>query len=479
MKGFIFELKTVFKYITGIIIILGFLVFLAALYVGVDPNSSFSARLRTISGLNLILREREKPQPLQETAEKKGGRVIFRYIQSPSAKGSGRLVYDTELLLPDTDLYSAPSEEAKLDEKTTDVKRYQVIKRQNDWALIFYHGKRLWVSPKRKNLLYYNMTEEMRRIITGEGDYIDFPLWSWYDKMVDMKVQDILLQDDSFRKIDSSVGTFYCDGISCDSMDSVVTIIELLRKKYAEYFGGQIDLKPDVILPIIFLKTGKGSKAFLLGGDYTLGIIKVDNFSIYSDTSIAVLLHEYTHNLNRIVMRLGGTRTAPLWVNEGLCEYFSCITLGEYLSIPERDKKIDRKISDDGWMNVSKEGNISQGKSVISRQSFLEGKSQYSYRMYSNNEFISFEKLTNDAFWKKEGLSTDTMKLYSTAWAVISWFLDGNGGRNREGFINYLKALVDGKKNNISIFDYIEVKTARELDQKVKEEILSGKIGKY
>lgn len=129
-------------------------------------------------------------------------------------------------------------------------------------------------------------------------------------------------------------------------------------------------------------------------------------------------------------------------------------------------------------MNVSREGTVSKGRSVISRQSFLEGKSQYTNRMYSNNEFIPFEKLRNDASWKREGLSSDTMKLYSTAWAVISWFLDGNDGRNREGFIKYLNTLIVGKQKDISIFDYIEVKTAQELDQKVKEEVLSGKIVK-
>jgi len=461
-------------------IILGFLCFLAALYVGVDPNSGFSDRLRTIPALNLILKERETSSPAPASGQSHKGRIIYKYIQNPSGFGNTPVFLDTELLLPDTDLYSKPSEDAKLDEKTDDVKRYQVLERKNGWALILVQGKRRWVSPKRRNLLYYKMTEEMRRIISGEGDYIDFPLSSWYDKMVGSKVNDILSENKDFHKLETAIGTFYCDDGCINSVDSAFSIIELLRRRYSDFFGARIELKPDVIMPNIFLKSGKGGKAFLLGGNYSLGILNVDNFAINSDASIAIFLHEYTHHMNRVVLRLGSSVPAPAWVNEGLCDYFSAKIIDEFLQEPGNEAKMNRIISDTNDAEIIPDVGIRRVRSIIAQKPFLKSRSKYAHSMFENGNYIRFAKLSDDEYWKKQGLfSSDTNKLYSSAWAAVTWLMEGNGGQNLDGFINYLEALIKGEKKDVSLFDFLDIKTANELDDRIKDDVLSGRIIKY
>jgi hypothetical protein len=473
-------MKKFLKYLSAVAIILGFLCFLAALYVGVDPNSSFSDRLRTIPALNLILKNREISSPAPVSGQSRKGRIIYKYFQSPSGQGSTPVFFDTELLLPDTDLYSKPSEDAKLAEKTTDVKRYQVLERKNDWVLIFFQGKKRWVSPKRKNLLYYQMTEEMRRIISGEGDYIDFPLSSWYDKMVGSKVSDILSENKDFHKLETTLGTFYCDDVCINFVDSASSIIELLRRRYSDFFRTRIELKPDVIMPNIFLKYGKGGKAFLLRGNYTLGIINVDNFEINSDASIAILIHEYTHHLNRVVLRLGSSVSAPAWVNEGLSDYFSAKIIDEFLKEPGNEAKMDRKISDINDVEIIPGMGFRRVRSIIAQKPYLKGRSQYTYSMFKNGDYIRFSRLSDDEYWKKQGLfSSDTNKMYSSTWATVAWLIEGNGGQNLDGFINYLKDLIKGEKKDVSLFDFLSIKMADEMDGMIKDEVLSGRIIKY
>jgi len=473
-------MKKVFQCLSAVAIILGFLCFLAALYVGVDPNSGFSDRLRTIPALNLILKERETFSPAPAFDQSRNGRIIYRYIQNPSGRGNTPVFLDTEILLPDTDLYSEPSEDAKLDEKTADVKRYQVLERKNGWALNLVQGKSRWVSPKRRNLLYYKMTEEMRRIISGEGDYIDFPLSSWYDKLVGSKVRDILSSHKDFHKLETALGTFYCDDMCINSVDSTFSIIELLRKRYSDFFGARIELKPDVITPNIFLKSSKGGKAFLLRGDYVLGILNVDNFAINFDTSIAILLHEYTHHLNRVVLRLGSSVPAPAWVNEGLGDYFSAEIINEFLQEPGNEAKMDRIISDTNDVEIIPGMGIRRVRSIIAQKPYLKSRSQYAHSMFENGGYIRFAKLSDDEYWKKQGLfSSDANKLYSSAWAAVAWLVEGNGGKNLDGFINYLEALIKGEKKDVSLFDFIDIKTAEELDDRIKDEVLSGRIIKY
>jgi hypothetical protein len=473
-------MKKVFRLLSALAIIVGFLCFLAALYVGVDPNSSLSDRLRTVPALKLILKGRETYSPTIASPYNGKGRIIYKYIQNPSGKGSTVAFYDTELLLPDTDLFSQPSENAKLNEKTADVKRYRVLERKNDWALILFQGKKRWVSPKRKNLLYYNMTEEMRRIISGEGDYLDFPLSSWYDEMVGSKVRDILSQNKDFHKYETAVGIFYCDDMCVNSINSAFSIIEQLRKRYSDFFRTRIELKPDVILPNIFLKSGKGGKAYLLKGDYVLGILNVDNFAINSDTSIAVLLHEYTHHLNRVVLRLGSSVPAPVWVNEGLCDYFSAKVVNEFLQEPANEARMDRKISDIDKVDIVPGMGFCRVRSIIANKPFLKLKSRHTRMMFENGDNIQFNKLSNDEFWKKRGLfSSDTNKLYSSAWATVAWLIEGNGGKNQDGFLNYLEALIKDEKKDVSLFDFLDIKTSDELDGRIKDDVLSGSIINY
>jgi hypothetical protein len=473
-------MKKIFRLLAALAIIAGFLSFLAALYVGVDPNSGFSDRLRTVPVLNLILKERETFSTAPSTPHEGKGRIIYKYIQSPSGEGSTAVFFDTELLLPDTDLYSEPSEDAKLDEKTSNVKRYRVLERKNDWVLILCQDKKRWVSPKRKNLLYYNMTDEMRRIISGEGDYIDFPLSSWYDKMVGSKVRDILSMNKDFHKLETALGIFYCDKMCINSIDATFSIIEMLRNRYSDFFRARIDLKPDVIMPNIFLKSSMGRKAFLLKGDYILGIINVFNFSINSDSSVAILLHEYTHHLNRVVLRLGSSVPAPVWVNEGLCDYFSAKVINEFLQEPGNEAGMDRKISDINNVDIIPGMGFCRVRSIIAKKPFLKGKSQYTRMMFENGDYIQFAKLSDDEFWNKRGLfSSDSNKLYSSAWAAIAWLIEGNDGKNQDGFLNYLEALIKGKKKDVSLFDFLDIKTADELDDKIKDEVLSGKIINY
>jgi len=473
-------MKKLFQCLSVVAIILGFLCFLAALYVGVDPNSGFSDRLRTIPALNLILKNREISSPAPASDQSREGRVIYKYIRNPSGQGNIPVFFDMELLLPDTDLYSEPSEDAKLDEKTADVKRYQVLERKNGWALIRIQGKSRWVSPRRRNLLYYKMTEEMRRIISGEGDYIDFPLSSWYDKMVGSKVNDILSENKDFHKLETALGTFYCDDLCINSVDSTFSIIELLRRRYSDFFGARIELKPDVITPNIFLKSGKGGKAFLLRGDYTLGILNVDNFAINSDTSIAILLHEYTHHLNRVVLRLGSSVPVPAWVNEGLCDYFSAKIIDEFLQEPGNEAKMDRIISDTNVVEIIPGIGIRRVRSIIAQKPYMRGRSQYARIMYKNGDYIKFTILSDDERWKKTGLfSSDANKLYSSAWAAVAWLIEGNGGQNLDGFINYLEALIKGGKKDVSLFDFLDIKTAEELDDGIKDDVLSGRIIKF
>jgi hypothetical protein len=470
-------MKKVFQLLSAIAIITGLLCFLAALYVGVDPNSGFSDRLRTIPALNLILKGREAYSPVLASPHNDKGRIIYKYIQSPSGGGSTTVFFDTELLLPDTDLYCKPAEDAKLEEKTADVKRYRVLERKNDWALILFNGEKRWVSPKRKNLLYYNMTEEMRRIISGEGDYIDFPLSSWYDKIVGSKVRDILFMNKDFHKFETAVGIFYCDDRCINSIDSAFSIIELLRKRYSDFFRNRIELKPDVIMPNIFLKAGK---AFLLNGDYILGILNVNNFAINSDSSIAILVHEYTHHLNRVAIRLGSSVPAPAWVNEGLCDYFSAKVMNEFLQEPGNEEMMARKIADTNDVEIIPDMGIRRVRSIIAQKPYLKGKSQYTRIMFKNGDYIRFARLSDDEFWKKQGLfSSDTNKLYSSAWAAVNWLIEGNGGKNLDGFINYLEALIKGLDNDVNLFDFLDIKTADELDNRIKDEVLSGSIINY
>jgi hypothetical protein len=324
------------------------------------------------------------------------------------------------------------------------------------------------------------MSDEMRRIISGEGDFIDFPQSTWYDKIIGAKIRSNIAWNTNYQKMDTKLGIFYCDSGCFSSLDTILSMIELLRAMYCELFQDKVELKKETVLPNIFLKSSKAVKSLACKGDYSLGLIKVDNFSPSDDTSIGVLSHEYTHHLNRVLLRLGGIRTAPRWVDEGLCEYFSAEVINEFLRDPEESAKIKKEIYSENDLDVNPVLGLVKKKFIIAVKPYLENRSKSTIGMFEKGENIPFDKLIKDENWKKNGrMSSESMRFYDSAWAVIAYLIKGNSGKNLDGFCLYLKDLRDGEKTSVSIFDYISIKTPQDLDKAVMEEALSTDLVKF
>lgn len=458
-------------------IILIFIAFLSTLYVGVDPNSSFSDKLRAIPLLKIILKDKEPPGKITPVEKRAPRRVIYRYLPNKSGLGSTPQYLDTELLLPDTDLYAGPAEDQKLDEKTTEVKRYQALKRKGDWVLIRIGERERWVSPKRKNLLYYKMPEEMRRIIYGQADFIDWPLSLWYERNIGSNVKKILSGPIQFKEKDTSLGVFYCDRESFDSVDTILPMIDSLKKQYSALFDDKIGIKKEPFLPNVFLTSTKAVNKLMSFGDYSLGIISIDNFTTSADISIGVLLHEFTHHYNRFLLRLGGINPAPLWVNEGLCEYFSAEIMSDYTDkAPKSGKKISSELAAEIIPGIG----IINRKTTMAFKPYLKNRIEYAVQLFKDDAYYSCKVFFSDDIWKKYGrLSGETEKIYASAWALTAYLIKGNDGKNFDEFCAYLKDLRDGEKLTISILDYLDIKTPEELDKAVKEEVVSGGLIDY
>lgn len=473
-------MQKIFKFLSFGLIIVFFICFLAALYVGVDPNSNLSDRLRTVPILKLILKDREAAErsAVQQKSSKR--KIIYKYLPGSSGDGKTWGVFDTELLLADTDLYSGPSEDKKLNEKTIDVKRYRVLERKGEWALIEVGGKERWISPKRKNLQSYRMSEEMRRVIDGGGDIVDFPQSLWHDRIVGAKVRSAIGWNSNLQKKETDIGTFYFDTGSASSLDTILSVIELLRAVYSDKFLNKVELKKETILPNIFLKSGSVAQSLACKGDHSLGLITIDRFSPSSDTSFGVLAHEYTHHMNRVLLRLGGLAESPRWVDEGLCEYFSAEVMEEIMGDPETNEKMRKSIYAQDNTDVTPGLGLTKKKFTIFVKPYLESRSKYTNQMFKRSEEISFERLFNSGNWKQNGrTSSESKRFYDTSWAVMVYLIDGNQGKHFDGLCAFLKDLRDGGKETVSIFDYIDIKTPADLDKAVREEVLSKDLIKY
>jgi hypothetical protein len=209
------------------------------------------------------------------------------------------------------------------------------------------------------------------------------------------------------------------------------------------------------------------------GGEYTSGIILINAWSYGLDGLLNTFLHEYTHHLNRQLLRLGGNEYLPLWLSEGLAEYFANKL---YTSVAEY---ITRREVIQGRIIYKEKTRIAvRSTRTITKKFKDQYKSKYNFasRLYDYQTPFPGEKLFSEfplSDINNSKYGNLVKKFYSTSWSTVSYFLEGEKGKHKPSFLRFIRDVTLSKARTKDLLDYIEFDTYGRLESQVSKFILA------
>lgn len=203
--------------------------------------------------------------------------------------------------------------------------------------------------------------------------------------------------------------------------------LQALYRKFSEEFGEPLGLREiaDDVLVVIVLKDEKSFQEYQRNNDISLSS-QVNGFYDYGSRCVVayydnrspfeVIFHEGIHQL---VDHHSRRRSDVFWFHEGLANCFEGFRWRDGGIVP--DEAINRRRAPEIW-------------SAVDAGSFVP--------------LRDFVKITTGGVWKDLGNEANNAKVrlyHAQAWALAYFLRNGAGGKYRQGFSAYFRAVLDGR----------------------------------
>ncbi len=464
-------MKILFKIISSIIVIALLGVLLLAIYTGVDPDSEIARKAREIPVIRLVIPDEKEPGvPSAEVSD-----------TEKSAKSRQPVSRDTFIpkvaLFDGTSLYSEPDQSKLLEQKIVSTGKYKFLQKKLPWVQIDYLGKSYWI----------NLEETYNEPATGKtvemllnSDLLDIPREVWWDRLIGPRLKKINSISTEWKIHRTPDYVLYYSSDTYLDLPLFDDAVKKLRKYYSRELS-YLEFKPEIFTPHIIIIPDETTCSELglsldpaNGGDYTVGLINVKAFRLGPDGLINAILHEYTHHMNRHLLRLGGNDYLPFWLSEGLAEYF-----GNRLYQPV-EEYLGKKATKDNMVISSEQEKLSLVTTRVHKKVFnpiYKSKMTQTINLYKSDSENIFNKVLNDESFAGEdnvykGMSV--RRYYYSSWGIVDYLLRGENGKHKNAFMRFINDVAESKARSRDLLDYIGFDSKSAFYRAVKSHVIDA-----